>query len=147
MRNPVRIVLALLLVPVLVGGGALVAGARDPSGGGILTRGVAFYGPFSGAQYPAAGTGTVAPGHASASIRVLLPAFSIPNAGGGQDENHVVATIRGHVPGYWVVGAEIRPFVSGYDREAGRLLVWLNKPAPPGTPIDFAYLTFGIFND
>ena len=147
MHGPSRKVIVVLAIPLLVGAGALAAEALDPAGGGTLTRGIAFYGPYSGASFPAAGTGTVAPGHTSTSMKILLPAFSIPNAGGGQDENHVVATILGHVPGYWVVGAEIRPFVSDYGRESGTLVVWLNRPAPPGTAIHFSYATFGIFND
>jgi len=147
MRRHARKITVLLAVPLLVAGGALAARALGPAGGGTLTNGIAFYGPYSGAQFPAAGTGTVAPGHVSSSIRVLLPAFSIPNAGGGQDENHVVATIQGHVRGYWIVGAEILPSVSDYGRQSGRLVVWLNRPAPRGIEIRFSYMTFGIFND
>jgi hypothetical protein len=147
MHRGVRKAVIFVAVPLLVAGGALAARALGPAGGGTLTNGIAFYGPYSGAQFPAAGSGTIAPGHTSASIRVLLPAFSIPNAGGGQDENHVIATIQGYVHGYWIVGAEIRPFVSDYGRQSGRLVVWLNKPAPPGSEIRFSYMTFGIFND
>ena len=140
-------IVAIVVAPMLVLGGALIAGALTPSGGGSLTRGIAFYGPFSGAEFPAAGTGTVAPGSARSETTILLPAFAIPNAGGGQDENHVVVTLQGHFPGYWVVGARIKPPVSGYSKESGTLIVWLNKPAPANTPIAFSYLTFGIFND
>jgi hypothetical protein len=141
--------IAILVAPLLVLGGALIASAQSstPSGGGTLTRGIAFFGPFSGAEYPAAGTGTVAARSSRSVTRILLPAFAIPNSGGGQDENHVVATLQGHYPGYWIVGAKIEPAVSGYDQESGKLIVWLNKPAPPGTPISFSYFTFGIFND
>jgi len=146
MRTRTRIA-AMLVAALLVIGGAYVAGAQSSSGGGTLTRGIAFYGPFSGAEFPAAGTGTVAAGSSRSATTILLPAFAIPNAGGGQDENHVVATIQGHVPGYWIVGAKIRPFVSDYNNESGTLVVWLNKPAPPDTPIRFSYFTFGIFND
>jgi hypothetical protein len=148
MRQHARILIVSVAVPLLVGAGALAAGAfTDPPGGGTLTRGIAFLGPFSGAAFPAAGTGVVAAGQSRAEIKVLLPAFSIPNAGGGQDENHVVATIQGHVPGYWIVGAQIRPFVSDYSQESGTLVVWLNRPVPAGTRIHFSYMTFGIFND
>ena len=148
MRTHTRLIALLAVVTLLVGAGALVARAlsSDP-GGGTLTRGIAFFGPFSGAEFPAAGTGTVAGGSRRAVITILLPAFAIPNAGGGQDENHVVATVRGDFPGYWIVGAKITPFVSDYARESGKLTVWLNKPARPGTPIPFSYMTFGIFND
>lgn len=142
-----RSLVATLVVAVLVLSGALVVAAQSSSGGGTLTRGIAFYGPFSGARFPAAGTGTVTPGSARSATRILLPAFSIPNAGGGQDENHVVATIQGHVPGYWIVGAKIRPSVSDYTKQSGRLIVWLNQPAPPERAIHFSYFTFGIFQD
>ena len=124
-----------------------MASAQSSSGGCTLTRGIAFYGQFSGAEFPAAGTGTV-PARSSRSVTsILLPAFAFPNAGGGQDENHVVATIQGNVPGYWIVGAKIRPSVSDYNQQSGTLVVWLNKPAPPNTSITFSYFTFGIFND
>jgi hypothetical protein len=146
MRTRTRVA-ALLVAPLLVMGGAFMAGAQSSSGGGTLTRGIAFYGPFSGAEFPAAGTGTVAAGSSRSVTTILLPAFTIPNAGGGQDENHVVATIRGHVSGDWIVGAKIRPFVSDYNNESGTLVVWLNKPAPADSPITFSYFTFGIFND
>jgi hypothetical protein len=148
MRTRTRLV-ALLVAPLLVLGGALVAVAvtSSPPGGGTLTRGIAFFGPFSGAEFPAAGTGTVAPGSTRSETTILLPAFAIPNAGGGQDENRVVATIQGYFPGYWIVGAKIKPPVSDYSKESGTLIVWLNKPAPANTPITFSYLTFGIFND
>ena len=139
--------IALLVAPLIVVGGTLIAGAGSTSGGGTLTQGIAFFGPFSGAEFPAAGTGTVPAGSLRSETTILLPAFSIPNAGGGQDENHVVATIQGHVPGYWIVGAKIRPFVSDYNKESGMLVVWLNKPAPADRPITFSYVTFGIFND
>jgi hypothetical protein len=114
---------------------------------GARKRGIAFYGPFSGAEFPAAGTGTVPVGSSKSVTTILLPAFVIPNSGGGQDENHVVATIQGHFPGYWIVGAKIKPPVSGYNHESGKLVVWLNKAEPPDTPITFSYFTFGIFND
>jgi hypothetical protein len=143
-----RRLVAILVAPLLVLAGALITSARSSSeGGGTLTRGIAFYGPFSGAQYPAAGTGVVAAGSDRSVTKVLLPAFAIPNSGGGQDENHVVATIQGHHDGYWIVGAKIKPFVSDYSKESGNLVVWLNKPAPAGTSIRFSYFTFGIFND
>lgn len=135
-------------VPTLIGGGMLIARAADPSsppGLGTITNGIAFYGTPSGSNFPAAGLGTVARGSAVARERILLPAFEIPGAGGGQDENHVVATIKGHHAGYWIIGAAIRPAESGYDQESGTLVVWLNKPA--NVPIHFSYLTFGIFND
>jgi hypothetical protein len=54
---------------------------------------------------------------------------------------------EGHYPGYWVVGAKIKPFTSDYNQASGKLVVWLNQPAPPDTPITFSYFTFGIFND
>jgi len=146
MRTRTRLV-AILVAPLLVLGGALIARASSPSGGGTLTRGIAFYGQSSGAEFPAAGTGSVPGGSSKSVTTILLPAFAIPNAGGGQDENHVVATIQGHFPGYWIVGAKIRPFVSDYGQQSGKLIVWLNKPAPPDTPITFSYLTLGIFND
>jgi len=139
----VSVLLAALLVLV----GTLIADARSPAGGGTLTRGIAFFGPGSGAEFPAAGTGTVTAGSRRSVTTILLPAFVIPNASGGQDENHVVATIQGNVPGYWIVGAQITPFVSDYSKQSGKLKVWLNKPAPPNTPIKFSYFTFGIFND
>lgn len=146
MRTRTRVV-AILVAPLLVLGGALMARAQSSSGGGTLTRGIAFYGESSGAEFPAAGTGTV-PSESSKSVTtILLPAFAIPNAGGGQDENHVVATIQGHFPGYWIVGAKVKPSVSDYNQQSGTLVVWLNKPAPPATPITFSYFTFGIFND
>jgi hypothetical protein len=146
MRTRRRFV-TLLVVPLLVLGGGVVAVAASSSGGGILTRGIAFFGESSGAEFPAAGTGTIAPGSDRSVTTILLPAFAIPNAGGGQDENHVVATIQGHFPGYWIVGAKIKPAVSDYNQQSGKLFVWLNKPAPPDTPITFSYFTFGIFND
>ena len=59
----------------------------------------------------------------------------------------MVATIQGHLPGYWIVGAKIKPSVSGYNRQSGKLVIWLNKPAPPDMAITFSYFTFGIFND
>jgi hypothetical protein len=145
MRTRRRFV-TLLVAPLLVLAGGVVAVAAS-SGGGTLTRGIAFFGESSGADFPAAGTGTVAAGSDRSVTTILLPAFAIPNAGGGQDENHVVATIQGHFPGYWIVGAKIRPAVSDYSQQSGRLRVWLNKPAPAETPITFSYLTFGIFND
>lgn len=150
MRDHLRVtvvVAIVLAIALLLAGGALAERVLDPPGGGTLTEGIAFNGPFSGAQFPAAGTGVIAPGHDRAVVTVLLPAFSIPNAGGGQDENHVVATIQGNVPGYWIVGAKIRPFISDYSQESGTLVVWLNEPAPPGVRIRFSYMTFGIFND
>ena len=136
----------VLAAAVLVAAGTFIAGALSP-GGGTLTQGIAFFGPYSGAEPPAAGTGTFHAGSVRSVTTILLPAFSVPNADGGQDENHVVATIQGHHPGYWIVGARITPFISGYDKESGTLIVWLNKPAPSDTPISFSYLTFGIFND
>ena len=139
---------ALLAAPILVLTGAFISRAwSSAEGGGTLTRGIAFYGPFSGAQYPAAGTGVVPAGSDRSVTKVLLPAFSIPNSGGGQDENHVVVTIQGHFAGYWVVGAKIRPFTSDYSQQSGKLIVWLNKPAPADANIRFSYMTFGIFND
>jgi hypothetical protein len=147
MRTRARFIIPLIAVPLLVGGGALAARALDNSGTGTLTSGVAFFGPYSGANFPAAGTGTISGGSTRAEVKILLPAFSIPNAGGGADENHVLAMIQGHFPGYWIVGAQIRPFVSDYTQESGTLIVWLNKPAPRGTHIPFSYMTFGIFND
>jgi hypothetical protein len=146
MRTRTRWV-ALIVAPVLVAGAAFVAGAQSSSGGGTLTRGIAFFGPFSGAEFPAAGTATFDPGSQRSVTTILLPAFAIPNAGGGQDENHVLATVQGHFPGYWIVGAKIKPFVSDYGTESGKLIVWLNKAAPVNTPIPFSYMTFGIFND
>jgi hypothetical protein len=140
-------VVAILVTPLLVVGGMLIARAQSSSGGGTLTRGIAFYGPFSGAQFPAAGTGTVPAGSSKSVTTILLPAFAIPSAGGGQDENHVVATIQGHFPGYWIVGARIKPSVSDYNQQSGKLVVWLNRPAPPDTAITFSFFTFGIFND
>jgi hypothetical protein len=136
-----------IMVPSLIVAGTLVAVAGSTSGGGTLTRGIAFFGEGSGAEFPAAGTGVVPADSARSTTKILLPAFTIPNASGGQDENHVVATIQGHFPGYWIVGAKIKPFVSDYGQESGTLVVWLNKPAPADTPIPFSYFTFGIFND
>jgi hypothetical protein len=140
--------IALIAVPLLVVAGAVLTEAQSASGGGgTLTRGIAFYGPYSGAQYPAAGTGVVPAGSGKSVTKVLLPAFAIPNSGGGQDENHVVVTIQGHYAGYWMVGAKIRPFTSDYGKASGKLIVWLNKPAPADRNIRFSYMTFGIFND
>ncbi len=138
--------LTLAVVPSLILGGALVVNAAS-GGGGTLTRGIAFFGEGSGAEFPAAGTGVVTAGSSRSATSVLLPAFAIPNASGGQDENHVVVTIQGHFPGYWIVGAKIKPFVSDYSQQSGTLIVWLNKPAPADTTITFSYMTFGIFND
>jgi hypothetical protein len=139
---------AVFVAALLVLGGALMTSALSSSGGGgTLTRGIAFYGTSSGARFPAAGTGVVPAGSTRSATRILLPAFAIPNAGGGQDENHVVATIEGHVPGYWIVGAKIEPSTSDYTQQSGRLIVWLNKPAPADRSINFSYFTFGIFND
>lgn len=146
MRTRSRLI-AVIVAPALVVSAAFVAGAQSSSGGGTLTRGIAFFGPFSGAEFPAAGTATFDPGSERSVTTILLPAFTIPNAGGGQDENHVVTTIQGHFPGYWIVGAKITPSVSDYGRESGKLVVWLNKAAPANTPIPFSYMTFGIFND
>jgi hypothetical protein len=146
MRARTRVV-AVVVAPLLVLGGALMAVAQSSSGGGTLTRGIAFYGLGSGADFPAAGTGMVAAGSSRSVTKILLPAFEIPNASGGGDENHVVATIQGHYPGYWIVGAKIKPFTSDYNQGSGKLVVWLNQPAPPDTPITFSYFTFGIFND
>ena len=140
--------IALLIAPLLVLSGAFITRAwSSAEGGGTLTRGIAFYGPYSGAQYPAAGTGIVPAGSDRSVTKVLLPAYAIPNSGGGQDENHVVVTIQGYYAGYWVVGAKIRPFTSDYTHQSGKLIVWLNKPAPARMNIRFSYMTFGIFND
>jgi hypothetical protein len=119
-------------------------GCPDP-GTGTLTQDISFPGLDTGITATTAGGGTFEPGSARATVKVLLPAYTIPNAGGGQDENHVVAIIRGHVPGYWIVGAKVVPFSSNYDRPLGTLVVWLNKPAE--TPISFSYMEFGIFQD
>jgi hypothetical protein len=146
MRTRARRFVVLLAVLLLVGGGALAARALTSNpGGGTLTRGIAFDGLGSGEEFPPAGTGTVHAGSSKAEVTILLPAFAIPGAGGGGDENHVVATIQGYRPGYWIVGAKIRPFHSDYNRNAGTLVVWLNKPAT--SPISFSFLAFGIYND
>jgi hypothetical protein len=110
-----------------------------------LTEGISFPGPFSGADASTAGHSSFAPGATRATVTIRLPAYTIPNAGGGQDENHALALVEGHHPGVWITGAVIRPAVSGYDRPNGTLVVWLNKPAPQR--ISFSYLTFGIFQD
>jgi hypothetical protein len=146
MSARVRRLVVLLAVPLLVGGGALAAWALTSNpGGGTLTRGIAFDGLGSGEEFPGAGTGIIPAGSAKAVVTILLPAFAIPGAGGGGDENHVVATLQGHHVGYWIVGARISPFTSDYNRDSGTLVVWLNKPAT--TPISFSFLSFGIFND
>jgi hypothetical protein len=143
MRSHARLVVSLTVVLLIVAG-ALIAHAQS-SGGGTRTQGISFFGPGSGAEFPAAGSGAFQTGSSRAVIQILLPAFSIPGSNGGQDENHVIATIRGHFPGYWIMGARITPFVSDYSHASGTLKVWLNKPA--NTRIPFSYLTFGIFND
>jgi len=141
-----RRTLAVLGVAALLTGGLTgYAVAGGTSGTGILTDGVSFPGPFSGADASTAGHATFAEGATRTTVTIRLPAFTIPNAGGGQDENHALALLEGHHPGVWIVGARVRPGISGYNRSNGQLVVWLNKPAPG--PISFAYWTFGLFQD
>jgi hypothetical protein len=136
--------MALLLVGGLTGY-AVADSLAAPAGGGTLTEGVSFPGPFSGADASTAGHASFAAGTSRATVTIRLPAYTIPNAGGGQDENHALALIEGHQPGLWITGAVVRPGVSGYGRANGTLVVWLNRPAPQR--VSFAYWAFGIFQD
>jgi hypothetical protein len=140
-----RVVVAAALGGTLMGaiGAAAVAGTQ--SGKGTLTQGISFPGPFSGPTTSTAGVGHVPEGSDTGKVKILLPAYTIPNAGGGQDENHALAVLQGHVAGLWIVGVRVTPGVSDYNKSTGTLTVWLNKPAP--SRVAFSYLAFGLFND
>jgi hypothetical protein len=144
-----RSLLALAATAALLTAGltgyAVAGGSAPPPGTGTLTNGVSFFGPYSGADASTAGHGSFASGESVTKVTIRLPAYTIPNAGGGQDENHALALIEGHHPGLWITSAEVRPGISDYNRPNGKLVVWLNKPAPE--PISFAYWTFGLFQD
>jgi hypothetical protein len=138
-----RLVVSLVVVALIVTG-VFVAQAQE-AGSGTFVNGILFNGPGSGAD-PTAGSGAFHAGSARADLTVLLP--SALGYQGGQDENHVLATIRGNYPGYWIRGARIRPFAPSGTYplpESGTLTVWLNKAA--NTTIPFSYMTFGINND
>jgi hypothetical protein len=133
---------------VLVGAGtgyAVASSASGPPGQGTLSQGFSVPGPFSGAKASTAGTAVIHAGARRGTAKVRLPAFTIPNAGGGQDENHVIATVEGSTSSVWVTSARVTPAVSGYDRADGTLIVRLNKPAP--SDVHIAYWTFGVFED
>jgi hypothetical protein len=133
---------------VLTGAGtgyAVAGSASGPSGQGTLSEGYAVPGPFSGADASTAGTGVIPAGSRRGTITVRLPAFTIPNAGGGQDENHAIVTVEGSTSGVWVTSAHVIPAVSGYNRANGTLVVRLNKKAP--VDVHVAYWTFGVFQD
>lgn len=136
---------SILLFTAGLTGYALADDSSGPPGGGTLSQGYSVYGPFSGADASTAGFGTFAEGTTRATVTIRLPAYTIPNAGGGQDENHALALLQGRHPGVWIIGAQVQPGISGYDTPRGTLVVWLNRPAP--TAITFAYWTFGIFQD
>jgi len=137
----------IILVVIVALASLMTITEGGSAGGGILTQGIAFFGPFSGAENLAAGSGFVPEGKSSTTMKVLLPAFSIPHAGGGQDENHVIVSGRTHIDGIWVTSGEILPAVSGYDKQAGTLTVHLNAKVPKGKKFYFEFLTFGNFND
>lgn len=136
---------AALLMTGAGAGYAVASSASGPPGTGTLSQGYSVPGPFSGADASTAGTGVVPAGSRRAVITVRLPAFTIPNAGGGQDENHAVVTVEGSTPGVWVTSARVTPGVSGYSQANGKLIVLLNKKAP--TDVTVAYWTFGVFQD
>jgi hypothetical protein len=146
MRKKVMVAAGAALL--LAGGGtgyAVAASSHGPPGQGTLSEGYSVPGPFSGADASTAGTGVIKAGTRRGTITVRLPAFTIPNAGGGQDENHAVVTVEGNTQGVWVTGAHVVPAVSGYARANGTLVVTLNKKAP--VDVTVAYWTFGVFQD
>ena len=124
---------------------ALGSDASGPPGGGTLSQGYSVPGPFSGADASTAGFGVIPVGATHVTVTVRLPAYSTPNAGGGQDENHALAVLESHASKTWVVAARVSPATSGYDEPNGTLTVWLNHPAP--SRLTFAYWTFGVFQD
>jgi hypothetical protein len=143
-----RLMLAAGAALVLAGAGtgyAVAASTDGPPGQGTLSEGYSVPGPFSGAEASTAGTAVIPAGSKKGRITVRLPAFTIPNAGGGQDENHAVVTVEGSTSGIWVTSAHVTPAVSGYDRSNGTLVVRLNRRAP--VDVHVAYWTFGVFQD
>ncbi|MGC4112859.1 MAG: MFS transporter [Nocardioides sp.] len=143
-----KVMLAAGATLLLTGAGtgyAVAASAGGTPGQGTLSEGYSVPGPFSGADASTAGTGVIKAGSQKARITVRLPAFTIPNAGGGQDENHAIVTVEGTTTGVWVTSARVTPSVSGYDRSTGTLVVRLNKKAPADVTV--AYWTFGVFQD
>lgn len=143
-----KVMLAAGAALLMVGGGTgyAVAAATDGTPGqGTLSEGYSVPGPFSGAAASTAGTGVIKAGSQKGRITVRLPAFTIPNAGGGQDENHAIVTVEGSTSGIWVTSARVVPGVSGYDQSTGTLVVRLNRRAP--VDVHVAYWTFGVFQD